>query len=178
MDQHTHPALLQQVRPDMLCRLRMAARYCSCSRSRGTDKVSIILRRLLFQSTCCWRRLCVEEGCLFQMMERFSLVFNVSNQISRPIIIVNIAQTTVMYPLNFNHPRVIGITMAGTVNKNVMKTITAFPMAAVPASVYNHPLSGSMLTNHSTGTYRTTNPLQHCLLLAFLLSQPLSPTRR
>jgi hypothetical protein len=63
-------------------------------------------------------------------MERFFLVFKVSNQITRPIIMVKMAQTTVIYPWNFNHPLVIGITIAGTEIKNVTKTNTALPIAA------------------------------------------------
>ena len=40
-------------------------------------------------------------------------------------------QTTTMYPWSFNHPRVIGITIAGTEIKNVRNTRTAFPIAAI-----------------------------------------------
>jgi hypothetical protein len=47
-----------------------------------------------------------------------------------PRINVNTAQTTTMYPCNFNHPRVIGMTIAGTETKNVTKIRTAFPIAA------------------------------------------------
>ena len=46
------------------------------------------------------------------------------------------AQTTVMYPWNFSHPLVIGITIAGTETKNVTKTNTAFPIAAILLSTF------------------------------------------
>jgi hypothetical protein len=70
------------------------------------------------------------------MMDRFFLVFNVSNHIVRPITMVKMAQTTVMYPWNFSHPLVIGITIAGTETKNVTKTNTALPIAAILLSAF------------------------------------------
>jgi len=47
---------------------------------------------------------------------------------------VKIPQMTVMYPLNFNHPLVIGITMPGIDIRKVKKIKTAFPIAAVFSS--------------------------------------------
>jgi hypothetical protein len=70
------------------------------------------------------------------MTERFFRVFKVSNHIVRPITMVKRAQTTVMYPWNFSHPLVIGITIAGTETKNVTKTNTAFPIAAILLSTF------------------------------------------
>jgi hypothetical protein len=69
-------------------------------------------------------------------MDRFFLAFNVSNHIVRPITMVKTAQTTVMYPWNFSHPLVIGITIAGTETKNVTKTNTALPIAAILLSAF------------------------------------------
>lgn len=67
---------------------------------------------------------------MFHTTERFDLVFSVSNQIERPRIMVKRALTVVRYPESFNHPRVIGSTIAGTEVKKVTKTKTALPMAA------------------------------------------------
>ncbi len=74
-------------------------------------------------------------GCTFQISERTLLVFNVSNQIVRPMIRVNNPQTTLKYPLNFTQPLVIGITIPGMVMRKVKKTMTAFPMAAIYVSI-------------------------------------------
>jgi hypothetical protein len=63
---------------------------------------------------------------------------------------VNTAQTTTMYPCNFNHPRVIGMTIAGTETKNVTKIRTAFPIAATsvlkPFSIFIKVLDLTDLT--------------------------------
>ncbi len=74
-------------------------------------------------------------GCTFQISERTLLVFNVSNQIVRPMIRVNNPHTTLKYPLNFNQPLVIGITIPGMLMRKVKKIMTAFPMAAIWVSI-------------------------------------------
>lgn len=94
------------------------------------------------------------------MFERFFRVFKVSNQISKPMTMVKIAQTTVKYPPNFSHPLVMGITIAGTVIKKVKNTITAFPMAAIPRQhsfdpfhqKKNPPFNGHMSNSRSRAT--------------------------
>lgn len=70
-------------------------------------------------------------GNVFQIFERFFRVLRVSNQIERPRIIVKSAQTTVRYPENFNHPLVIGMTIAGTDIRKVKKTRTEFAIVAI-----------------------------------------------
>jgi hypothetical protein len=94
------------------------------------------------------------------MFERFFRDFKVSNQISKPMIMVKTAQTTVKYPPNFSQPLVIGITTAGTVIKKVKKTMTAFPMAAIfsisihsiISSRENPPFNGHILKSRSRAT--------------------------
>jgi hypothetical protein len=81
--------------------------------------------------TCCWSRVCTEEGCDVQTAKRFVLVLRVSNQMSRPIIRVKSRQTTIIYPWNCNHPLDIGIINAGTEKRKVTKTRTAFAVAAI-----------------------------------------------
>ncbi len=66
-----------------------------------------------------------------QTPERMLLAFRVSNQITRPMIMVNSPQMTVRYPLSFNHPLVVGKTIPGTESKKVTKTKTALPIAAI-----------------------------------------------
>ena len=50
---------------------------------------------------------------------------------SRPMTKVKIAQRTIIYPWNFSHPLVVGITIAGTETKKEKKTTTAFAIVAV-----------------------------------------------
>jgi len=86
----------------------------------------------------CCSRLCVELGDAFQTSERFFRVLRVSNQIERPRSIVNSAQTTVRYPENFNHPLVIGMTIAGTDTRNVTNIRTEFAIAAVNGHIFSN----------------------------------------
>jgi len=73
----------------------------------------------------------VELDWLENIVMRLVLVLSVPNHISSPRTKVNIAQNTTIMPCSFNHPLVIGIIMAGTENRNVMKMKTAFTIAAV-----------------------------------------------
>jgi len=104
------------------------------------------------------------------MIDRFFLVFKVSNQIVRPMIIVKMAQMTVMYPWNFSHPLVIGITIAGTEIKNVTKTKTALPIAACSGHVFNNK---SLATFDSVGV----SPISACVVKAKRIKRPPHTTK-
>ena len=100
-------------------------------------------------------------GWTLQISDSRRLVLNVSNQIVRPMIMVNRPQTTLKYPANFNQPLVMGITIAGRVRRKVTKIRTAFPMAA-GLVVRTHsgleeegeclPLRGHVLNSRFTAT--------------------------
>jgi len=62
---------------------------------------------------------------------------------------VNNPQTTLKYPLNYNQPLVIGITIPGMLMRKVKKIMTAFPMAAFRGHVDNNK---SRATFPSVGT--------------------------
>jgi len=94
----------------------------------------------------CWIKLWVAAGWLFHTLNRFDLNFSVSNQMDRPRIMVYKAQTRTMYPWSFNHPLVIGSTMAGTDVRNVTKTRTAFPIAALNGHMLRSRLRATVFT--------------------------------
>lgn len=69
-------------------------------------------------------------GCAAKMGAKSTLVLSVRIQRYRPIIMLNMAQMVTIYPPSLSHI-LAGVMIPGSVNKKVMKIMTAFTMPAV-----------------------------------------------
>lgn len=74
----------------------------------------------------------------FHIFPSLVRVVSVSIQMNNPRASEKSAHTTIMYPCSLNHPRDVGISMAGIESRNVKKTAPAFPNTTVGFISYRH----------------------------------------